>query len=273
MDEVWPTPRQSPGYSLKRRVRSAVLRLLGRQPHKSQDLRFVTINGHRFKRLILRDSYMATAIEENLGRFGPSDLFPPLVTCFENEVWVEFIDGPAIDRIDDGVVERMADFYHDVHARRPRQVAVDETAFVTRLRQDLRFLNQVAVLSDETYRALEDLAGRIAPSQVWIGFDYVDPVLKNFIVRPQDAGFCAIDVESLQDDQLIGTGVAKACVHWLEPYRAVFLERIAARGGPEFLPYFDFVELCLLARWTKTKFLTEKWKFVDPKRFDRFLGP
>jgi len=92
------------------------------------------------------------------------------------------------------------------------------------------------------------------------------------VIAQDDGRLCAIDVESLADRQLIGTGVAKACVHWLEPYRASFFQEIAALGGPEFLPYFDFVDLCLVARWSKTKFLTGKFKFVDPTLFDRFLA-
>ena len=80
MDEAWPAPRQITGYSLKRLVRSTMLRLFGNHLQKSQDLRFVKINGHCFKRLILRNSYLAVKFERDLGKFGPSDLFPPLVT-------------------------------------------------------------------------------------------------------------------------------------------------------------------------------------------------
>ena len=271
MEDVWLSARQTPGYSLKRRIRSTLLRYFGRALQKSQDLRFVTINGHRFKRLILGDSYMAEIIAETLSRFDASDLFPPVVTIFENEVWVDFIDGPQLDQIDETTVGQLVDFYCTVYSRRPREVDTDQTPFANRLRQDLRFLNQVAVLSDSTYDELSEVASEIMPPKVWIGFDYVDPVLKNFVVRKDGKGLCAIDVESLRDQQLIGTGVAKACVHWLQPHRAAFFEQMASREVPDFLPYFAFVEMCFLARWTKTKFLTKKWKFVDPALFDRFF--
>lgn len=250
-----------------------MLRLFSNHLQKSQDLRFVTINGHRFKRLILRDSYMAEKIEENLGNFGPSDFFPPLVTRFENEVWVEFLDGTGVDIIDEMRISQFAAFYHSVYARRPQQLDLDQTTFADRLRQDLRFLNQVGVLSGSSHRDLLSVAQHIAPDRVWVGFDYVDPVLKNFIERSDGRGLCAIDVESLVDRQLIGTGVAKACVHWLEPNRAEFCREIANLSPPDFLAYFGFVELCLIARWSKTKFLTRKFKFVDPRLFDRFLTP
>ena len=248
-----------------------MLRLFGNHLQKSQDLSFVTINGHGFKRLILRDSYMAEKIEQNLGKFGPSDFFPPLVTRFENEIWVEFLDGAGIKVIDEARIAQFAALYHSVYVRRPRQVDLDQTIFADRLRQDLRFLNQVGVLSVGSRRDLLSVAQDIAPDRVWVGFDYVDPVLKNFIERSDGLGLCAIDVESLVDGQLIGIGVAKACVHWLEPNRVEFCRAIAKLGPPDFLAYFPFVELCLIARWSKTKFLTGKLKFVDPKLFDRFL--
>ena len=49
------------------------------------------------------------------------------------------------------------------------------------------------------------------------------------------------------------------------------LDRIADLNGPDFLPYYSFVDLSLVARWSKTKFLTGKFKFLDPSLFDRFL--
>ena len=248
-----------------------MLRFFGNHLQKSQDLRFVTINGHRFKRLILRDSYMAEKIEENLGKFGPSDFFPPLVTRFENEVWVEFVDGAPADAIDEARIGQFAAFYRALYVRQPQLLDLGQTVFADRLQQDLRFLNQVGVLSGGAHRDLGSVAREVAPDAVWVGFDYVDPVLKNFIERADGRGLCAIDVESLVDGQLIGTGVAKACVHWLEPHRAEFCRRIKGLDPPDFLGYFPFVELCLIARWSKTKFLTGKFKFVDPKLFDRFL--
>lgn len=240
---------------------------------KSQDLHFVTINGRWFKRLILGDSYMAAQIEENLTKFGPSDLVPPLVSRFEDEVWVEYVDGRPIRDLNEEIVRKLAEFYATVHVRRPRMVAIEETGRPARLFQDLRFLSQAGILDTAKYEALAEAAGRLIPEQVAIGFDYVDPVLKNFVIRDDTGGICAIDVESLRDDQVIGTGVARACVHWLAPHREVFFEHFARAGGPPFTAYFPFVEFCLRARWTKTNYLTGKLKYVDPALFDRFLGP
>ncbi len=266
------TPRESAGYSLKRRTTNLLKRLFGTQLLKSQDLRFVTINGQRFKRLILRDSFLAAEIERRLESFGPSDYFPGLVTHYENEIWVQFVAGRQLLEVDRQGMAKIADFYTAVYSRRPRQVAMADLPFIDRIDQNLRFLNQVGVLGDTARGHLEAVARRLAPERVWLGFDYVDPVLKNFVIASDDGRLCAVDVESLADEQLIGTGVAKACVHWLEPFRDDFLARLARAQAPDFQAYFSFVELCFIARWTKTKFLTRKPKFVRPELFDRFRG-
>ena len=73
MSHSLATPRQRAGYSLKRRTKTLLRRLFGTQLLKSQDLRFVTINGQRFKRLILRDSFLAAEIERRLESFGASN--------------------------------------------------------------------------------------------------------------------------------------------------------------------------------------------------------
>lgn len=271
MTHSFSTPRETAGYSLKRRTGTWLKRMFGTQMLKSQDLRFVTINGRRFKRLILHDSYLAAGIERNLEAFGESAHFPRLVVRHENEIWVEFVEGAPLRSVDDEAVARLAAFYAAIYAQRPpRQVATDESPFLGHVERNLRFLNQVGVLGDEAYGQLAAVAKRLVPPRVWVGFDYVDPVLKNFVLTGDGAQLCAIDVESLADDQLIGTGVAKAFVHWLEPHRHAFLEQLANHEVPDFQSYFGFVELAFLARWTKTKFLTGKWKFVDGGLFERF---
>jgi hypothetical protein len=228
------------------------------------------MNGRRFKRLILRDSYLASEIERNLERFGASEHFPPLVIRHENEIWVEFVSGTSIRKADERIVEMMADFFAAVYTRQPRQADGIESPYLWRLRRDLRFLSQVGVLANGAYRELDAVAVRLIPKQIWIGFDYTDPKLNNFVITEGNKQVCAVDVESLRDNQLMGVGVAKACVRWLEPFRTVFFDHMTHGPAPDFLSYFPFVELCLLANWAKRRFFEKKWKFVDPARFDRF---
>lgn len=104
-----------------------------------------------------------------------------------------------------------------------------------------------------------------------MGLDYVDPVLKNFVLRDDGAGLCAVDAESLVDDHPLGSGIAKALIHWLRPWEEDFWGHFEAAGGPAIREAFPFVELCFVARWTKTKVLTGKHKVVDPRHFEPFL--
>jgi hypothetical protein len=245
-------------------------RLFGTRLQRSKNLYFVTLNGQRFKRLILRDSYLADEIEQNLERFGASEHFPRLVIRYEHEIWVEFIDGTGIKTVDEHVVKKMADFYAAVYARRPRYMDTVESPFLYRLHRDLGFLNQVGVLANNVYRELNTTAERLTPKRVWVGFDYSDPVLKNFVITRDGGRLCAVDVEGLVDNQLMGMGVAKASMRWLGPFVKVFFDHLARKEVPDFQSYFPFVELCFLAKWTKRNFFEKKWKVVNPTLFERF---
>ncbi|MCS6924919.1 MAG: hypothetical protein NZ578_03345 [Candidatus Binatia bacterium] len=263
-------PQQQRYLPLKKRIQYLLARLLGPRLLKSQRLYFVTINGRRFKRLVLRDSYLAAEIERNLERFGTSPYFPTLIARHENEIWLEFIDGTPIDTADEHLAKQIAEFYAAVYTRSPEQVETATTPFPARLHRHLCFLQQVGVLSDEVYRDLTAAATRLTPPRVWIGFDYTDPVLKNFVRVPAGDHLCAVDVESLRSNLLIGSGIAKACVRQLGAFREVLLAHLAQKPVPDFQAYLPFVELALLAAQTQKAFLQRKWRFVRPTLFDRF---
>lgn len=261
--------RQKTPFPIKR-VRYLLSRLYGSRLQKDKSLHFVNINGHRFKRLILCDSHLAREIERNLEAFQDTRLFPPLVTRYERELWLEFVDGRRIEADDEEFVGELAEFYATLHTRRPRFVQAGESGFPARLQRDLRFLRQAGVLDESAHRDLAAAARRLAPKSVWVGFDYTDPVLKNFVALRDGGGVCAIDVDGLADDQLLGMGVMKACVRWLGPHRDRFFELLARTDAPDYQPYLPFVELSFLAKWAKRSFLEKKWKAIDPGRFERF---
>lgn len=240
---------------------------------KSQQLRIVTVNGVRYKRLLLGDAYTAGRIERTLEAFGPSPRLPRLVTRFENEVWLEFVPGEALTHADDSVLAEVTAFYSEVYSRATRTVCSSDTALPQRLERDLAFLRETGVISIEAWRDLSATAQRIAPPTMAVGFEYTDPVLKNF-VRPETGGpLRAVDVESLVQDRPLGVGVAKASVYWLAPAQR---ERLLAELDatlPQLRAQLPFVELCFLARWTKTKFLSGKRKLAHEQRFDAFRAP
>ena len=261
--------RQRSPFLLKR-VRYVLSRLFGTRLQKAKSLHFVTVNGKQFKRLVVCDSYLASEIEHNLETFRGSEHFPLLVTRYEREVWVEFIHGDTIKTVDERIVEKTADFYTSLYTRNPRYVDAANSLFPYRLHQDLRFLHQVGILGDNIYRELGETAERLVPKKLWLGFDYSDPVLKNFLIRSDSGRLCAVDVEGLVDNQLLGMGVAKACIRWLGPFRSLFFEHLARQNVPDFQSDFPFIELCFLAKWMKRAFFEQDWKVINPSQFERF---
>jgi len=245
-------------------------RLYGTRLQKDKSLHYVTINGQRFKRIVLCDSYLASQIERALEYFSDCGYFPQVITRYERELWVEFVVGERAHTVDEGFVEKMALFYATLYTKGPRSVNAVESGFPQRLHRDLHFLHQIALLDDRSYQDLDAAANTLTPKKLWLGFDYTDPVLKNFVVRPEHKTICAIDVDGLSGDQLIGMGVMKACVRWLTPFEGLFFERLVQQRVPDFQTYLPFIKLCFLAKWTKQFFFERKWKAMDPRLFDEF---
>ena len=264
--------RQSSPFCLKR-VRYFLSRLFGTRLQKAKSIHFVTVNGQRFKRLTLCDSYLASEIEKHLNRFAGSGYFPPLVTRYEREIWLEYVEGDPIQSVDEEFVLKIAEFYATVYRANSALLDATQSPFPGRLLQDLRFLHQISILTHDSYLDLQSAVQDLTPKQVWVGYDYTDPVLKNFILRPENGQICVVDVDGLAGNQLLGTGVAKACVRWLGPYRSLFFSSLANQGAPDFQKYFSFVELCFLAKWMKRAFLEHDWKVLDPTLFERFRHP
>ena len=257
-------------FRLARRLRYLCSRAVGNRLQNSQRTLFTTRNGKRFKRLILRDTALAAECERNLEAFKGSPHFPSVAIRYEHELWLEYIEGSPLVDVDATLVKKIADFYAATYRHSAQTVNLTETVALYRLQRDLSLLNQVGVLSESVYHNLSSIAEKLAPESVWIGFDYVDAVRKNFIVTHRDGLVCGVDVDSLRKDQLIGTGVISALTHWLGPLQNAFFQHLFRDGVPDFRPYLPFIELCYLAAWTKMYFFEKKKKRIDPGRFERF---
>ena len=83
-------------FRLTRRLRYLLSRLLGNRLQNSQQTSFETLNGQRFKRLILRDSALAAELERNLEAFQGSGHFSPVAIRYEHELWLEYVEGSPI---------------------------------------------------------------------------------------------------------------------------------------------------------------------------------
>ncbi|MGB5055610.1 MAG: hypothetical protein WBO24_14565 [Nitrospirales bacterium] len=261
--------KQRSPFSLKR-LGYWMSRLGGTRLQKDKSLRFVTINGHQFKRLVFCDSYLAVEIERNLECFRSAGIFPNIVIRYEREIWVEFVEGQLIRGIDEPLVEQMANFYSRLYSESPRLVETNKTIFPHRLDRDLTFLNQVGILSDGLVGEIRKSVDALQPKHCWIGFDYTDPVKKNFLFNSKTQLLCAVDVEGLVNEHLIGMGAAKALVRWLNPFKQEFLGLLATKGVPDVQSYYGFIELCFLAQWMKRAFFERDWKAIKPGYFDEY---
>ncbi len=264
--------QQSSPFFLKR-VKYFLSRLFGTRLQKAKGIHFITVNGQRFKRLILCDSFLASEIEQHLERFAESEYFPPLVARYEYELWLEYVDGHSVRSADEHFVRNLADFYSTLYGKSPQLLNTKESVFPDQLLQNLRFLQQIDILPQPIYQDLQAAVPDLIPDQVWVGFEYTDPVLKNFILRADTGRICVVDVDGLAGNQLLGIGVAKACVRWLGPYQSLFFSSLAEQGAPDIQQYFSFVELYFLAKWMKRAFLEHDWKVIDSTLFERFRHP
>ncbi len=264
--------KQTSPFFLKR-VKFFLSRLIGTRLQKAKGIYYVTVNGHRFKRLILCDSFLATEIEQHLETFRESSFFPPFVARYEQEIWLEYVEGVPVRKVDEDFVLKISEFYASVYGKDPRSVNAAQSPFPTRLFQDLRFLRQINVLTQDSYRDIQSAAERMIPEEIWVGYEYTDPVLKNFLLRHDNNRICVVDVDGLAANQLLGLGAAKACVRWLGPYQDLFFSSLDNHGAPDIQKYFGFVELYFLAKWMKRAFLEHDWKVMDARLFERFRYP
>jgi len=265
--------RQRAATSWIRRLRYRVSRLYGSRLQKSQRVYILDVNGHRFKKIVSPDSYTAAQISSTLSLFGESDRIPSVQILYEKELWVEYIEGSPIQEVNEESVRAVADLLAEIHCRNPKRVPTEETSFVSETQNNLHFLHQVGVLSESQHQALQESTLAFSPDSLWVGFDYTDTVLKNFIIADDDSRACAIDVESLNADTLIGMSFAKAAEFWMSSYRDTYLKQLMRPGVPDFRPYLPFVELYFLARSMKRAFVERKWRYVDAERFERLSKP
>ncbi|MEX2479574.1 MAG: hypothetical protein WD928_01820 [Gammaproteobacteria bacterium] len=254
-----------------RRLRYFGSRLFGTRLQKSQKVYLVEIGGQRFKRIVLHDAFLASRMAGNLEAFGPTPYLPRLVICYEQEVWVDYVAGRTVNAVDADFISQLAGLYGHLYARAPQQIAVPGSVWADRIDRDLDFLQRVGIIDGRLHAALMRRLPDMLPVQAWTGYDYTDPVLKNF-VRSTNGQLVAIDVESLEAGQLLGLGVAKACARWMGPYRETFFTALRQTQALDILPYFEFVELVFAASYAKLMYLERKWKRIDVRQFERFCA-
>ena len=262
--------RQSSLHSLGRRLGMRLRRhWLGRfVPEKR--VRLIEIGGARFKRLTLPDAWTAAQMIRSLERFRSHHVFPSVIAQSANEILLEWVEGsPITEPLDEAGCDRLAGFFAVLYAQGRHAVETRADGFVAALQLDLAFLGQVGVLEASALPELVRAAESLAPAQVYVGHDYLDPIARNFVITPAGR-LLAVDVEELMPNQLLGSGVAKAVLRTPGARRERLLEGIRRTAGLDLSPVMPFVELAFLAGWTKRALLKGRAALVQPELFEPY---
>jgi hypothetical protein len=233
-------------------------------------VRLVEIGGARFKRLTLPDAWTAAQLARSLERFRSHQVFPAVIEQSASELLLEFVEGaPIPDPLGDADCDRLAGFFAVLYAQGRHAVETRAGGFGEALRLDLAFLGQVGVLDAAALPELLRAAETLAPAQVYVGHDYLDPIARNFVITPAGR-LVAVDVEELMPNQLLGSGVAKAVLRTPGARRDRLLDGIRRTAGLDLAPVMPFVELAFLAGWTKRALLKGRAKLVRPELFEPY---
>ncbi|HKL52693.1 MAG TPA: hypothetical protein VJ902_01940 [Wenzhouxiangellaceae bacterium] len=269
---------QKNAHSVPRRLYFEWLRRWRGVFEKRQRVYFVRIGGKRFKRVVFGDSALAEDVADALGMFSGAGRFPDLIHRHENELLLEFVEGRPFDPADSSDRARLAAFMAELWRRSPGEMPRDRSGLDQQLDVDLRFLLDAGVLDAARRHALAERAAAVAPETILTGYDYVDPVAKNFVITSESPGLklaptlVAIDVESLRAGQPLGVGLAQASLRWLAPGDVpVMASQVAEAGGPDIDAQLDYVRLITTVGWTKRKFLQGKTNFIRREHVDALL--
>jgi hypothetical protein len=255
-------------HPIGQRLRRMLNALITKRPDTRNGVFLVNIKGNQFKRVVMRDSYMSSQIASNLAAFRSSSIFPELVLAYENEIWLDYLEGKLVGVLDQDVIEKVAFFYSVLYNQEPVKVATEKYGFNQSTQFNLRFLNKVGVIENSLLHELSTITDAVTPQDVWVGYDYTDPFPYNFIITP-DEQLRAVDVESVRANCLIGCGVAKALAIWKEPSGDQLLVEMKKLPIPDFVSYLPFVELYYWSEWMKRSFLLGRTAFVKPSLFDK----
>ena len=237
---------------------------------KSHQVELVERDGQRFKRVIFDSAEAAGQCARLLTQLAPMDRFVPLHRHREGVVEVDFIDGPLAraGRDEAGLQAFFVDLYAGQGAD---QVSLEASNLMADLAANLDFLVEHRLLGRDRRDALWQAAQREAPDRLWLGADYIDPVLKNFVKRA-DQRMIAIDIEALVGGLPLGSGLAKARLRWMRDEPSHLFSQVKTAGGPDLSSQYRVVELAFLAGYFRQKIIQKKPRHLHLPAFDRWLA-
>ena len=258
----FPRRKEIPAYSLANKIKRYIKSRGGGVLRKRLAVSFVEFGSKKYKRIYCNDDSLPRVMEELLEEVEDSQYFPAVLIRYENDLWVEYIAGNTIEDIDESLIKKIASFYCYLYKKKSQFVSSER--YIRSLKRDLVFLNDMNIIDDDLFERLMDYAKQIAPENLWVGLDYTDSIKKNFVIEENSENLFAIDIESLQDNKIIGTGIAKAKMVWLDDQDlALIFNEMLTNDSPPFYDYFMFIQLKFRAQWLKSIFLRKKWKKLN----------
>lgn len=236
---------------------------------KSHRVDVTTIAGRRYKRVTFKHASEAMRVAGNLERVAPLGRFPGLVHWHENSLWVQYLEGATLEPRRSAHSEGVVDFFAALYGFAPYRIQLDDTPIHQRLLADLGFLEDAALLPRSLVDSLLETAEARRPVDAWMGFDYLDPLARNFVAG--GSGTMAIDVEALEADRLLGMGLAKARLRWLDVERSSLLEKLERGGAPDIATQIDYAALSFLAAYARQQFFRGRPRRINPGDFRRLL--
>ncbi len=239
----------------------------GAEMVKTHQVHIVSINGERFKRVTFAHTEEAIAVASGLKFVSTLGRFPAPVALDGCQVWTEYVPGRLAAGSDR---ERIVKFFTDLYRFNATRVETRTTDFPARLIADLDFLAETDVIACALADQLKLAGGELEPEFVLLGYDYVDPVLKNFVIS--DGVAVGIDIEALIGDLPLGYGLAKARLRWLDHADDDVLQHLNGPQGAAVRQQYPWVRLCFIASYFRQKVLQRKPGLIQVDALAEFVA-
>lgn len=232
------------GYKPTKRLRRKLLSYLNLWHRKKYDVRFASVGDARYKKVTYNTSARAEYVWTQLSKYGQSPHFPAAIDIRGCEIWLEFIEGTTPSNFDATLIDKLSDFYASIYTRDSSCVPMAETQVWTGVVENLALLLEMKLVSHSVYKKLYKKAEALVPQEVWVGFDYTDPIANNLVITHNKQIVCAVDIKNLHSKVLLGQGIAKAQMRWLTPsLNDQFIDQLVKKGAPDFSQILPFINL------------------------------
>lgn len=251
-------------YTLARRLLRYVKRRAGVIP-KRMDVSFVTIGNQRYKRIKFLDNFSSQNANSRLEQFAACKHFPKVLVQHENELWVEYLEGKLLTDMNESLCAEFANLFANLYKKSSKRVCAEK--YLTHIENNLEFLHKINIIDYRQQQKLLSLLGMKTPNEIWVGFDYTDAIASNFLIERNSNRIFAIDIDSLNENCLLGTGLVKANTIWMQDhYLNSIIKLMKKQEIPDFYDDLLFIKLHFRSEWLKSLFLRNKRRRLERNR-------